>query len=349
MTAIGPIHLSRHHGYCQKCKSPQFAADRVIGLNGWLTVRARQMADLAGVNDPFRKAERLLNELAGWSADAETLRLVCHQDARAARNHRCEREALPNQFASALGDRELQLDAGKVNTPDGFRDIKVAVFACRERGEVSTSEDYEKRKLPAPSVRAVIAEVEQSKEFGPRCAAEAKRLGVSAKELSMLGDGAEWIWNQAEQQFPGAAQVLDVYHGSEELAKLGRAALGGAGLAEWLEEARRKMVADGYPGVCEVLAELTLDEEKCKRMGETTTEVLNYFSGQKDRLGYAVRLRRGQSIGSGLVEGTIKQRVNIRMKRTGARWLPEHVGPFVELHAMADSTEWAEFWAFMAI
>jgi hypothetical protein len=349
MTAIGPIHLSRHHAYCQKCKSPQFAADRVIGLDGWLTVRARQMADLAGINDPFRKAERLLAELAGWSADAETLRLAFHKDARAARNHRCERVALPDQFASASGDRELQLDAGKVNTPDGFRDIKVAVFACRVRGKVSTSSDCEKRKLPAPSVRSVIAEVEQSKEFGPRCATEAKRLGVSAKGLSVLGDGAEWIWNQAHQQFLGATQVLDVFHGSEELAKLGRAAQGEAGLSEWLAGARQKMVADGYMGVCEVIVELTADEEKCKRMGETTAQVLNYFTGQQTRLGYAVRLLRGQSIGSGLVEGTIKQRINIRMKRTGARWLPEHIGPFVEMHAMADSTEWAEFWAFMAM
>jgi hypothetical protein len=71
-------------------------------------------------------------------------------------------------------------------------------------------------------------------------------------------------------------------------------------------------------------------------------------SGQQGRMGYALRLRRGQAIGSGLVEGTIKQRVNLRMKRSGARWLAERVGPFVELLALADSSEWSEFWASMA-
>ena len=97
-----------------------------------------------------------------------------------------------------------------------------------------------------------------------------------------------------------------------------------------------------------VIAALTADEERCRRLGATAGEVLNYFSGQQGRLGYAARLRRGQAIGSGLVEGTIKQRVNVRMKRSGARWLPEHAGPFVEMLAMSYGPGWSEFWACMA-
>ena len=40
-----------------------------------------------------------------------------------------------------------------------------------------------------------------------------------------------------------------------------------------------------------------------------------------------------------MVEGAIKQLVNRRMKRTGARWRVEHVGPLVELVALADQPE----------
>lgn len=348
MTALGAISLTRSHGYCQHCGQPQFAADRLLGLGGWLTARARAMADKAGIHDPFRQAESLLGDLAGWSIDAETIRRYCHQDAAAARRQRADRQALPKQFAKAAGDREVHIDAGKVNTEDGWRDIKVAVFACRRRGEPAMAEDYEQRNLPTPSIRSVVAEVEEARAFGQRCAGEAERLGVLAQELSVLGDGAEWIWNLAEQRFAGAAQLLDVYHGCEQLAKAGRAALGEEGIPTWLEEARVKMVGDGYLGVCEVLAALTADEQRCRRLGSTAAEVLNYFSGQQGRLGYAVRLRRGQAIGSGLVEGTIKQRVNVRMKRSGARWRAEHTGPFVELLVQADGPEWAEFWASMA-
>jgi hypothetical protein len=72
--------------------------------------------------------------------------------------------------------------------------------------------------------------------------------------------------------------------------------------------------------------------------------VRNYFASHEGRLSYALRLRRGQSIGSGLVEGSIKQLLNKRLEQTGARWKGEHVGPFVELGALAAGPEWSDFW-----
>jgi hypothetical protein len=69
-----------------------------------------------------------------------------------------------------------------------------------------------------------------------------------------------------------------------------------------------------------------------------------YFAGHQTRVNYALRLRRGQSIGSGLVEGSIKQLLNVRLKQTGARWKVEHVAQFVELGALAAGLEWESFW-----
>ncbi len=94
-TAIGPVRLIRWHGRCERCGQVGFAADRLLGVDGWLTVRARRMACLAGLHDPFRKAERLMAELAGWSIDAETLRRITHAEAAAAAGGRAERTALP--------------------------------------------------------------------------------------------------------------------------------------------------------------------------------------------------------------------------------------------------------------
>lgn len=370
MTALGIIDLRRSHGYCSDCHLPCFAADGLLGIDGFLTVRARSMACLAGINDPFRKADTLLTALAGWHVCAETIRKCCHQGAVDARERREELNGLPEQFEQAEGqDREAHIDAGKVNTPDGWRDIKLVVFACRERGDSSTSADYEQRDLPSPSVRSVVAEVEEVGAFGPRCKAEAERLGVAdgtaptAASLSILGDGADWIWTIAERQFAGATQLLDVYHGVEKLAKAGREEFGQGteAMRRWLDEARGKLVADGYDGVCEALMRPTASEAEGTGAGddarqggemiggEEAAAVLNYFCGHQVRLGYAGRLSKGQAIGSGLVEGTIKQRVNVRLKRGSARWLPEHAGPFVELMAMADTIEWVEFWTLMAL
>jgi hypothetical protein len=351
MTALGPIRLRRSYARCPACEQGLFPADRVLGLDGWLTARALQMACRAGVADPFRKAERLLSELAGWSVDADTLRRRCHQQATRAAASRADRTGLPEAFAQAAGDYELHIDAGKVNTvEDNWRDVKVAVLARRERGEPSDAAGLEQRQLPEPSVRSVVAAVEGREDFGLRVQDEALRLAVPLSEgLSLLGDGAEWIWNLAQDHFYGAVQLLDIWHGVENVAEAGRLALGGGEpFQAWLGQAKGKLVGDGYAGVCEALGSLTAVAGASGQACVAVAEALNYFAGHQGRLGYALRLRRGQAIGSGLVESSIKQLVNLRMKRTGARWRVAGIGPFVEFVALADGPEWYEYWASLA-
>jgi hypothetical protein len=137
------------------------------------------MACRAGVHDPFRKAEGLLRDLAGWSVDAETLRRRCHEQAALASAGRAGRVGLPEAFARAEGDYELHVDAGKVDTVEGgWRDLKVAAAARRARGAAASPEDFGRRTLPAPGARSVVAAVEGREEFGRRVEAEALRLGV---------------------------------------------------------------------------------------------------------------------------------------------------------------------------
>jgi hypothetical protein len=348
MTALGPVRLERSHASCKGCGQPAFPADALLGLDGWLTRRALEMAVRAGVHEPFRRAESLLADLAGWSVDADTLRRRCHEQARAAAEGREGRAALPEAFARAGGDFELHIDAGKVfGTDKKWHDIKLGVALKRERGEPADSATFARRELPAPAARSVVAAVETRQDFGVRLEAEALRLGMPlGKGLSVLGDGAEWIRDIAADHFHPAACVLDFWHAAQHLAAAGRAGLGEtAAMRAWLEEAKRAVAADGYAGACEALAKAAGPEGV---MGPEVVSELNYFAGQQGRMGYAVRLRRGQAIGSGAVEGAIKQLVNLRVKRTAARWTIERVGPFVELLAMAGTAEWREHWDALA-
>ena len=141
--------------------------------------------------------------------------------------------------------------------------------------------------------------------------------------------------------------MLDVFHAAGVPGRAGARA--GFGEAEagraWLEGARRALVAGGWAGVCEHVARGAAAVPGRAALEAAFPAVANYLAGHRGRLDYAARLSRGQSIGSGLVEGTIRQRVNLRMKRSGARWLAEHVGPFVELCAIADSPEWGRYWS----
>jgi hypothetical protein len=286
-----------------------------------------------------------LAEVAGWELDDNTIRRLCHATASAASDSRQER-ATADAFSQAEGDFELHIDAGKVNTFEGWRDVKVAVFDRRKRGQATTAEDWDERDLPTPAVRSVIAAVEEVSLFGERCAQEAERLQLGAsEELSVLGDGAEWVWNLSARHFPRAQGILDFWHGAEHIADAAKAACGVSDdVAKKLtEQGKQRLLADGYCGVVEWVGELTA-AGLLGGDGAALGGVLNYFAGHQDRLNYALRLRRGQSIGSGLVEGTIKQLLNKRIKQTGARWKVGHVGPLVELGALAAGPEWQAFW-----
>jgi hypothetical protein len=302
------------------------------------------MACLLGVQRSFEKAEVALLEVAGWDLDDNTIRQLCHSTAARAGSTR-EHRATAEVFARAEGDLELQIDAGKVNTLEGWRDVEVAVLARREPGQPITPSEWDERDLPAPSVRSVVAAVEEAEAFGERCAAEARRLGLTdAKRISVLGDGAEWIWNLAERRFSGASQCLDFWHGAGHLGDGARAVFGAGGEAEAeLGRGKGRLLEDGYWGVTEWVGELAA-KVPAGGDGAALGAVLNYFAGHRSRVNYASRLRRGQSIGSGLVEGSIKQLLNVRLKQTGARWKVEHVAPLVELGALAAGSEWEAFW-----
>lgn len=337
--------MRRGYFTCLDCGQGAFGADGVLGINGYLTVGARRRACLAGVRQSFGLAEQLLWELAGWQLDEETIRQLCHAEARRATATRQER-ATAEKFAAAVGDLEVQIDAGKVNTREGWRDVKGAVFARRARGEPACAQQWQQRDLPAPAVRSVVAAIEEAERFGGRCGMEADRLGLTDPQaLTVLADGGEWIGNLAEQRFPGAAHHLDIYHGAEHLADAARRLFGADNPAARSQgdRATLRLLEDGYSGVVEWIGEIS-GQMPAGADGAALGETLNYFAGHQERLRYALRLRRGQSIGSGMVEGSIKQLLNRRLKQTGARWKAEHVGPLVELHALANGPEWNAHW-----
>ncbi|KAJ3048849.1 hypothetical protein HK102_012616, partial [Quaeritorhiza haematococci] len=53
-----------------------------------------------------------------------------------------------------------------------------------------------------------------------------------ASPPAVLGDGAEWIWNAADEHFPGAGHVLDVFHASQHLAAAAPARIAAAEAAD---------------------------------------------------------------------------------------------------------------------
>jgi hypothetical protein len=344
MTALGPVRVNRRYSW-RRDEGGLFRADHVLGIEGWLTRQATRLLVLAGVEHSFARAQQVVREFCGWQVDDEVIRQTTHAQARRAAAARADRGD-GRRFANAPGAVEVLMDAGKVNTRDGWRDVKVGLFCKRALGPPATPAQWDERTLPAPVIRTVRAAIEGCDTFGTRLRDESDRLGVTSHtDVTVLGDGAEWIWNVAAEHWPHAAGVLDVYHALEHVSA---AVKGVFGEATEVTDAQTKagraaLVADGKVGLERWLADvLAALPERCDP--DPLIALAAYVAKHPTRLNYAARLASGRSIGSGAVEGTIKQEINLRLKRTGARWRVEHVGPLVELRALSHSTDWQSLW-----
>jgi hypothetical protein len=301
---------------------------------------------LAGASWSFAGAARLLAEFCGLRTCDQTIRKVCFEEAGLLADWLHTDKAVGAGFAAAAGDIELQTDGTMVNTHEGWREMRLGVFAKRERGRPATPQEWDTRRLPAPHARLLFGGIETSAHFGPRIRRWAGRLGIrDPSVVTVLGDGASWIETQAETQLPGAEQLLDIYHALEHLGDCARVLYGeGPGQAQaWVDRGRAALLSEGNTGVQAHLA-ATRARLRAKAKRKALDEAAGYFGRRAECLGYAGRLARGQSIGSGLVEGACKQVVGRRMKQTGARWRVRRANRMATLCCTLHGDTWDSYW-----
>lgn len=346
MTALGGLSLTRAYFTCSDCGLGEYLLDHRLGIDGLLSRQARRLVCWTGGRMAFAQAAETLEQLGGWIVSDETIRRACQAEAATIAAWWSRAEAATAGFRGADGVPEFQTDAAKVNTDTGWRDVKIGIFAKRPPGEPAAAAEWESRDLPRPTARMAFAAIAPSALFGARWQPWAERLGLhDPTQLSVLADGAEWIWDQVALQFPGAAELIDIYHASEHLSDAGKA-LFGAGTeaaAAWLETGRQRLLSDGWWGLCEQIGQAlgARPDAACQAaMDELTT----YFSKHTTRLNYAHRLPTGRSIGSGMVEGAAKNLIGKRLKQTGVRWKVGSVPKMGELCCLTYSDGWSEYW-----
>ena len=84
-----------------------------------------------------------------------------------------------------------------------------------------TTVDKEGWPIRDPDSTTYVGAIETAEEFGFRIYTEAWRRGWEWATIKVvLGDGAVWIWNLADQHFPGAIQIVDLYHARQHLWKI---------------------------------------------------------------------------------------------------------------------------------
>jgi len=97
---------------------------------------------------------------------------------------------------------------------DVYREMKVGAVFLAERGpERSELAPEVWVETPKEGSLRYFARRTAKGGFGQLLYALAVQSGLSrAKQIVVLGDGAPWIWKLVAEHFPGAVQIVDLYH-----------------------------------------------------------------------------------------------------------------------------------------
>ncbi len=204
--------------------------------------------------------------------------------------------------------------------------------------------DAKGRPVREAASTTYVGAIESAEAFGRRLYAEAVRRGVGrAAQVIVLGDGAVWIWGLAEEHFPGAIQIVDLYHAREHVAELGKL-LYGPGSAEakrWTATRSEELDAGEVERLCAALGRLRPRGEEAQG---AVRKAQGYFETNAARMRYAQFRRQGLFVGSGVVEAGCKTIVGLRLKQSGMRWTVRGANAIIALRCAELSGRWEEFW-----
>jgi len=216
-----------------------------------------------------------------------------------------------------------------------WHEVKVGVFYFQEQAGHTAGD----RGLITE--KATICWQGEPTELGRRLHAEALRRGLGrAEQILVVGDGAAWIWNVAQDRWLGAAELLDFYHASGHVWELGRALFGEAKAKEWVEHRLHELRHGNEEKFLVQIAELRVPRGE---RGKIVREQMNYFSNQSERMNYREIADRGWPIGSGAVESACSGEQN-RLKRRGQFWTKEGLGNLSALRGARQNKHWYELW-----
>ncbi len=351
VTSAGELKVVRVYFRCVKCQAGGFSADERLGIDGRFSIAVQRLASLAAASWSYDISSQRLTELCGLRISENTIREIAQTHGAAMNTWQHTDPQAVREFRAAVGEPEFTTDGTSVNTTGGWREMKVGVFAKRPAGEPATPEEWATRSLPAPVARVAFAAIERSDRFGRRWNAWSRRLGLfDQSRITLLADGAKWIWEEKRKHLTQAGGVLDIFHNLEHFAAVSRNLYGdGTAAAEkWLETSRQVVLGSDWP---EIERHLTATRESlagAPAREQSLNELQNYLLPHAHHMNYAQRLSSGRSIGSGLIEGACKNLIGRRLKQTGARWKVRRVNRMAGLCSVMYSDTWNQYWNTLA-
>ena len=231
---------------------------------------------------------------------------------------------------------------------DVYREIKAGAVFRAERGS--------RRSELAPGVYVDTPEPGSLRYVARRTAKGgfdwllyhlAEQAGLAqAQQVVVIGDGAPWIWNLAAEHFPGAVQIVDLYHAKEHVWDVAQAVFGSgtARAAAWAAAACSLLEQGHTQALVAAIEALPPIPPEPGQARSTPERAVDYFTSNAERMRYAVFRSQGMHLGSGIAEAACKTIVSTRAKRAGMRWTPEGIDALLPVRTAVLNGAYDSLW-----
>lgn len=359
LTIVGPAKTSRPYYLCPHCHNGQFPADDELDIvNMEFSPGVRRMQALVGQQAPFdhgRQQLKLLADLEVTTKNVERTAEAIGEDiavGERAEIQRARQLDLPIVLGKPIPILYVEMDAtgipvvkketlgrqGKDGHPARHRDVKVGCVFTQKSWD---AEGYAARD---PDSTTYVGAIETAEEFGKRIYLEAWKRGWSrAAKKVVIGDGAEWIWNLADLHFPGAIQIVDLYHARQHLWDLARKLY----LNHEAEQRRwmmthQDLLDNGH--IENLVVALRSIEASIAELAETIRTTSNYFETNAQRMRYPDFRSQHLFVGSGVIEAGCKTVIGSRCKQSGMFWTVRAANAILALRCCHLNGRFEDYW-----
>ena len=365
LTMLGPVNFERAYYLCTHCHSGQSPRDQEMDVVGTeCSPGVRRMMAVVGSESSFGVGRQQLQLLAGL--EVTTKAVERHAEAIGAdivRREQQKRDRIVQlEFPEILGTpvpimyvemdgtqlpmvhAELAGRAGRTpGQPARTREVKLGCVFHQ------TATDDKGRPIRDPASTTYTGAIETAELFGRRLYAEAYERGWDrAKKKVVLGDGAEWIWNIADQHFAGAIQIVDIWHARQHLWDV--AARLFPSDEKQRERWAKKLVRKLNQGRIEtVVTQLRGFPTRQPELQNALRIEADYFERNRNRMRYPKFRKQGLFVGSGVIEAACKTVIGSRLKQSGMFWTVDGANAIIALRSLRLSDKFEDYWASRSI
>ena len=360
-TVLGEIVVRRNYYYHARKGTGIFPKDRALGIEGTLfSPGVRRMMARTGASRPFAWAAEDLKELAGLSLEAKEVERSCHSLGPQVETflQSCPKEEYPRENVVAfrkipllyismdgtgvpMVKKETEGRAGKGE--EGWAKTREVKLGC-----VFTQSGLDSQGNPVRDENSTsyVGAIETAEKFSDRLYQEALRRGLwQARKVCVLGDGAVWIWNIADLQFPEAIKIVDLFHAQEHIWNVAKE-IYPRDRRQW-EPWARERIEELEQGDPEVVSQKILAMiPSVPQSKEMLEKEANYFERNRERMRYAQFRKQGLFVGSGVLEAGCRSVIGSRLKQSGMHWTVSGANAVIALRCCIESNRWEDFWEY---